>query len=142
MKLPSIGQIAKQTGVAASAIRYYESEGLLRTPARVNGRRVYDATTIRRIDLLRFAQEAGFTLDEIKVLFNGFEARTSLSARWQKMARKKIEELDSLARKVERMKAALKLGLECGCLRIEDCTLTPEDAANPDAARAKGGCSC
>ena len=142
MKPISIGQVSEQTGVAASAIRYYERTGLLQKPARIAGRRVYDASTIRRIDLLRFSQEAGFTLDEIKVLFHGFDARTPLSARWQKMARQKIEELDALARKVEQMKAALQLGLECGCLRIEDCNLTPADAIDPKAARIKGRCGC
>lgn len=142
MKSAPIGKVSEQTGVTASAIRYYERAGILQKPARINGRRIYDATTIKRIDVLRFAQEAGFTLDEIKVLFHGFDARTPLSARWQKMARQKIEELDELAKKVERMKAALEIGLKCGCLRIEDCSLSPADALNPKAASSRGGCSC
>ena len=142
MKAVSIGQVSQQTGVAASALRYYERAGILQKATRVNGRRVYDASTIKRIDVLRFAQESGFTLDEIKVLFNGFDAQTSLSARWQKLARQKIEELSALERKIKRMKAALELGLECGCFRVEDCTLTHADALNPKAARTKGGCSC
>lgn len=142
MKPVSIGQVSRQTGVAASALRYYERAGILQKATRVNGRRVYDPTTIKRIDVLRFAQEAGFTLEEIKVLFHGFDARTPLSARWQKLARQKVEELDALSSKIHRMKAALELGLECGCFRIEDCTLSPADALDPKAARGKGGCSC
>lgn len=142
MKPVSIGQVARQTGVAASALRYYERAGILQKPARVNGRRVYDASTVKRIDVLRFAQEAGFTLQEIKVLFHGFDSRTPLSARWQKLARQKINELDALRRKVERMKAALELGLRCGCVRIEDCSLSPADALEPKVARSKSSCSC
>ena len=142
MKPVSIGQVSRQTGVATSALRFYERAGILQKANRVNGRRVYDPTTIKRIDVLRFAQEAGFTLDEIKVLFHGFDARVPLSARWQKLARKKIDELDALANKIKRMKAALELGLECGCFRIEDCTLSPADARDPKTARSRGGCSC
>jgi MerR family redox-sensitive transcriptional activator SoxR len=138
----SIGQVSKKTGVPASALRYYERAGILQKASRVNGRRVYDENTIRRIDVLRFAQEAGFTLEQVKTLFHGFEVRTPLSARWQRLARQKIEELDALARKVERMKAALELGLRCGCLRIEDCTLAPADALDPGSKRATRGCSC
>ena len=142
MKPVSIGEVSRQTGVAASALRYYERTGILQKASRVNGRRVYDLSIIKRVDVLRFAQEAGFTLDEIKVLFHGFDARTPLSARWQKLARNKIDELDALSRKVERMKAALKIGLTCGCLRIEDCSLSSADALDPNGSRVKAGCSC
>lgn len=142
MKPVSIGEVSRRTGVAASALRYYERSGILQKATRVNGRRVYDPSTIKRIDVLRFAQEAGFTLDEIKVLFHGFHARTPLSARWQKLARQKIGELDALTTKIERMKAALELGLACGCLRIEDCNLTPADALDPKGVRVRSGCAC
>jgi MerR family redox-sensitive transcriptional activator SoxR len=142
MKPLSIGEVARRTGVRTSALRYYEEAGILPPSGRVNGRRVYEEDDIRRIDVLRFAQQAGFTLDEIKVLFHGFSARISLGARWQKLARKKLEELESLSRQVERMKKALALGLECGCLRIEDCTLSAADAVDPTNAQRKGGCSC
>jgi MerR family redox-sensitive transcriptional activator SoxR len=138
----SIGEVARRSGMRASALRYYERTGILPKAGRVGGRRVYDAGTVRRLDLLRFAQQAGFTLDEIKVLFNGFDAGTPLSSRWQKMARRKVEELEALSQQVQRMKSALEVGLQCGCLRIEDCTLSPADAAEPEKAQRRGGCSC
>jgi MerR family transcriptional regulator, redox-sensitive transcriptional activator SoxR len=128
MKTYSIGQIAKQTGVPATALRYYEDAGILPAPARKGGRRSYDAKAVRHIDVLRFAQQAGFTLDEIKTLFHGFGSETPLSARWQALARAKLNELDELARRIKRMKRALTVGLECGCIRIEDCLLSPKDA--------------
>jgi len=137
----SIGEVARRTGLRTSALRYYEESGLLPTPARVKGRRVYDAQVIRRIDGLRFAQEAGFTLKEIKILFHGSGVKSTLSARWQSMARKKLLELDLLAARVVRMRQALELGLKCGCVRIEDCTLSPGNVP-PLKGASTGGCSC
>jgi DNA-binding transcriptional MerR regulator len=81
---------------------------------------------IRRIDGLRFAQEAGFTLKEIKTIFQGGGVKSTLSARWQSMARKKLLELDLLAARV---------------VRIEDCTLSPCDVP-PSKDASSGGSAC
>jgi MerR family redox-sensitive transcriptional activator SoxR len=140
MKLLSIGEVAKRTGVRTSALRYYEEAGILPAPARVGGRRQYDSDIIHRIDVLRFAQQAGFTLEEIKTLFHGVGGETPLSARWRSLARKKLHELDLLAERVQRMRRALQLGLNCGCIRIEDCTLSPADVDDSATERAKSGC--
>lgn len=139
MKTLSIGQVAKRTGVAASALRYYEDAGILPAPPRVGGRRLYDSDVLRRVDVLRFAQQAGFTLEEIRTQFHGFGADTPLSARWQSLARAKLAELDVLAKRIRKMKRALELGLKCGCVRVEDCSLSPADidALKP---QAKSGC--
>ena len=120
----SIGEVARRTGLRTSALRYYEDAGILPKPTRVSGQRRYDADIVRRVDLLRFAQQAGFTLDEIKSLFHGFGSETPLSARWRSLARKKLVELDELAARVARMHRALELSLECGCMRVEDCTVS------------------
>ncbi len=140
MKPLSIGQVAQRTGVRTSALRYYEDAGILPRPARVAGRRCYDAEVIHRIDVLRFAQQAGFTLEEIKTLFHGFGAETPLSARWQSLAREKLVELDLLAERVRRMRRARPLGLKCGCIRIEDCRLAPADIDAGSRKRSKAGC--
>jgi MerR family redox-sensitive transcriptional activator SoxR len=126
MQMFSIGEVARRTGLRTSAIRYYEDAGVLPRAARSSGRRFYDADAIRRIDVLKFAQRTGFTLREIKTLFQGFGAKTPLNARWQVLARKKIEELEALERRIEEMRRTLESGLKCGCIRIEDCT--PQDA--------------
>lgn len=139
MKMFSIGQVAKRTGVAATALRYYEEAGILPAPPRVRGRRLYSSDIVRRVDVLRFAQQAGFTLEEIRTLFNGFGAETPLSSRWQSMARAKLTELDVLAKRIRKMKRALQLGLECGCVRIEDCSLSPKDF-EATKSRTKSGC--
>jgi MerR family redox-sensitive transcriptional activator SoxR len=140
MKPLSIGEVAKRTGVRTSALRYYEEAGILPPPGRVSGQRRYDADSIHRIDVLRFAQQAGFTLEEIKTLFNGFGAETPLSSRWRSLAKAKLSELDVLAKRIKRMRRALELGLKCGCIRIEDCTLSPADVQNGNGRRTKPAC--
>jgi MerR family redox-sensitive transcriptional activator SoxR len=136
----SIGEVARRTGIRPSALRYYEEEGILPPPARSSGRRCYDADMIHRIDVLRFAQQAGFTLREIKTLFHGFGAETPLSARWQSLARAKLREVDLLAKRIRRMRRALELGLKCGCARIEDCSLSPADIPDGNERRTKMRC--
>lgn len=123
MRALSIGEAARRAGVRTSALRYYEAAGILPAPARSGGRRWYDAAAIQRIDMLKFAQQAGFTLKEIKVLFDGFGADTPLSARWQSLARKKLTELEAQAMHIKEMQHMLRLGLKCGCIRIEDCAV-------------------
>jgi MerR family transcriptional regulator, redox-sensitive transcriptional activator SoxR len=138
----SIGEVARRTGLRTSALRYYEDAGILPKPTRVSGQRRYDADIVRRVDLLRFAQQAGFTLDEIKSLFHGFGSETPLSARWRSLARKKLVELDELAAHVARMHRPLELSLECGCMRVEDCSLSPADIPNTAQRRAKTRSKC
>ena len=140
MKPLSIGEVAKRTGLRTSALRYYEEAGLLPAPDRVAGRRVYNPDVIRRIGVLRFAQEAGFTLREVKTLIHGFDAKTPLSARWRAMAQKKVSELDDQAERIQRMRQALALSLKCGCVRIEDCTLNPADVPIPLPRNRQGCC--
>lgn len=140
MKFLSIGEVAKRTGLRASALRYYESEGMLRPASRMGGRRRYDEDVIRRIDVLRFAQAAGFSLKDIKTLLGGIGSDAPLSTRWQSLARAKMKELDVLAASIERMRSALELGLKCGCVRVEDCLLSP-DAIRAQAKPPAKGCS-
>lgn len=137
MRRLSIGEVARRAGIRPSALRYYEEAGILPTPARISGRRCYDADAIRRVDVLRFAQQAGFTLQEIKRLFHGFGAKTPLSARWKSLARGKVRELDALAERVQQMRRTLELSLKCGCVRIEDCSLSPADV--PKVGGPHGG---
>lgn len=139
MKPLSIGEVAKRTGVRTSALRYYEDAGVLPRAARVAGRRRYDADIIHRIDMLRFAQQAGFTLDEIKTLFHGFGAETPVSTRWHSLARGKLLEFEQLAERIDRMRRALQLGMKCGCIRIEDCTLSSADVDDRNSKRSKAG---
>jgi MerR family redox-sensitive transcriptional activator SoxR len=117
----SIGEVARDAGIRPSAIRYYESVGLLPEPRRKSGHRRYDASTVRLIGTLRFAQRAGFTVAEIRTLFHGFGAEVPPARRWQALAERKLQELDELIASAQRMRRAVEAGMRCGCLRIEDC---------------------
>jgi MerR family redox-sensitive transcriptional activator SoxR len=117
----TIGEVARRSGVRPSAVRYYESVGLLRAPRRVNGRRLFDADVVRLLGTVRFAQQAGFTVAEIRALFHGFGADVPPSARWHQLAESKLAQLDALVARAERMRRALSAAMRCGCLRIEDC---------------------
>jgi MerR family redox-sensitive transcriptional activator SoxR len=122
----TIGDVSRQCGLRASAIRYYEETGLLPKPARVSGRRVYGMDAVSRIAFIQFAQEAGFTLAEIKVLAGaGDSARQlparPLSARMRKLAEKKIPEVDLLIERAKLMKAMLTRALSCQCLDTVEC---------------------
>jgi MerR family redox-sensitive transcriptional activator SoxR len=129
MKSLSIGEIARRTGLRTSALRYYEEAEILPAVTRINGRRRYDLNMIRRIEILRFAQQAGFTLQEIKTLLHGGDRDATLSARWRALARAKLEEVDALVAKAARMRRGVEIGLQCGCVRLEECTLSATNCA-------------
>ena len=116
-----IGEVAQHAGLRTSAIRYYESEGLLPNAARRNGRRVYDASVLRRLGLIQLAQSAGFSIAEIRTLLHGFSRRTPASKRWRSLARRKSEELDAIIERTQAMKRVLKNLLRCECPTLEDC---------------------
>lgn len=118
----TIGEVAQRAGIRSSAIRYYESVELLPAPQRVNGRRRYDARVFERLAIIQMAQQAGFTVSEIRTLFNGFAADTPASARWQELARQKVVEVDALIRRSQAMKRLLEETLlRCRCLTLDEC---------------------
>ncbi len=131
----SISDAAKRAGVQPSALRYYESIGLLPLTRRVNGRRRFDANSMQRLTVIRLAKEAGFTIAEIQTLLYGFESDMPPSARWRILAQRKLLEVDALIERASAMKRLLKAGLACGCLNYEDCMLI-EEIERDDAARA------
>jgi MerR family transcriptional regulator, redox-sensitive transcriptional activator SoxR len=121
MNMLTIGEIARRAGIRTSALRYYESIGLLPMPSRVNGRRRYDASTVGMLAVIRLAQQAGFTVAEIQTLLHGFTPETPPAVRWRPLAQAKLAELDEVIARAQQMKAILATGLNCGCLRLDDC---------------------
>jgi len=119
----TIGEVARQAGLRPSAIRYYESAGLLPAPLRVSGWRRYDGTVRARLAVIELAKLAGFTLAEIRTLLRGFSPGMPPSARWHTLARQKLPEVEALITRARAMKRLLEEGLNCGCLRLEDCEL-------------------
>ena len=112
----TIGEVAKKTGLRASAIRYYERAGLLPKPFRCFGQRRYDDHIFDRIAVLKRAKACGFTLIEIGMLLNG-EGRHSM--KWRRIAEKKIAELDTALERITAMKDLLRLS--CHCATADEC---------------------
>ncbi len=117
-----IGEVAKRSGLAASAIRYYESEGLIRKPARRSGQRVYDESVLDQLALIDLAKGAGFTMAEIKKLLSDFARRTPPGERWRQLTAKKLAELDARIAEAERMKTVLRKVMRCHCPTLDDCS--------------------
>ena len=122
----AIGEVARRAGIQPSALRYYESIGLMPSPKRISGRRRYGEDTVQMLKVVQLAQSAGFTVAEIQTLLHGFAPDTPPAARWQPLARQKLSELDALIARIQQMKLVLEKGLNCGCLRLEDCAVALE----------------
>ena len=127
-----IGEIAQRAGVQPSAIRYYEQIGLMPAPGRVSGRRHYAPDCVARLRLIQAAQQTGFTLKEIRQLLDGYAAGTPPSVRWQKMARAKLPQVESLIARATAMKSLLEAGSRCECIDLEQCFCVREGAAEQE----------
>jgi MerR family redox-sensitive transcriptional activator SoxR len=116
-----IGELARKSGFRPSAIRFYESAGLLPPALRHNGQRRFAAEVESYLSVIAFARKAGFTLAEIKVLFHGFEAGTPASRRWKSLNRQKIQDIDLLVARLKRMQGLLESSSHCRCETLQDC---------------------
>ena len=105
--LVPIGELARRTGTATSALRYYERIGLLSPAERVGQRRHYPPSSAERVALIRLFQDAGFTLAEIGRLLDGW------SRAWGRLAERKIAELDARIADAQRAKKMITHALEC-----------------------------
>lgn len=122
MKSFRIGQVAERAGIAVSAIRYYEAEGLLPRAERSNGRRVYDESVLERLAIIHLAKGAGFTVAEVKRLLGGFDRSTPPGDRWRALAARKRVGLDQRIAEAERMKRILQMVIRCECPTFTDCS--------------------
>lgn len=121
-RLP-IGEVAAQAGIPTSTIRYYEKQGVLPPAERVNGRRRYDSDMATYLAVIDLAKQAGFSLEEIKTLLHGFSDDTPPSKRWKALAGSKLAEIDQRMEQLAAMKLLLQEGLDCECLRLDDCAV-------------------
>lgn len=131
----SISEVARQTGLRPSAIRYYEQVGILPAAPRVAGQRRYDTSVVQRLAVLRRAQEVGFSLGEIRELFGGFRG-----AAWKTVAARKLRELDLEMERIQRMKQRLQnLHDRCACASVEQCGAAIISASRPAARSPRRG---
>ena len=117
----SIGEVARQAGVRASAVRFYEKEGLLPKQARSGGRRVYGESILERLAVIEFAKQSGFRLEEIRRLLQGSPGGETVSLRWQALVRDKLEELKLQQMRIAAMRVLLERAAKCRCLDVAEC---------------------
>ena len=138
-----IGELAARSGLAASAIRYYEKRGLLSPPERLGGQRRYSHDALDRVLLIRFASEMDFTLAEIRLFLHGFRENTPVSARWRKLTAAKIAELELRLAFTQRLLGYLKRLQGCRCVQLHQCmsalAISPRLAALRTARRDAHG---
>jgi len=123
----TIGELAKASGLASSAIRYYESLGLIRSERSEGGQRRYDEDAPLTLRQLTFAKSAGFTLREMTDLLTPLESGQPLFAAWQALAQRKLVELDAVIAQAQEMKQRLQHALACRCTNVDECGLLNED---------------
>lgn len=118
----TISQVAKRVGLRTSTLRYYEQIGLLEPTERVSGQRRYAEAVFYRLSIVQRAQQAGFTLDEIRELFSGFAKETSAPERWNQLSRRKLQELAVQMSKIQFMQGLLHdMMANCRCDTLETC---------------------
>jgi MerR family transcriptional regulator, redox-sensitive transcriptional activator SoxR len=121
----TIGQVARRAGLASSAIRYYESIGLLPEPDRVGGQRRYDERVLGRLAFIGVARNAGFKLSEIGELMDGVDSQGEMAGSMRSLSERKLPEVDALLERTQAMKGWLEVARTCGCKSPEDCALFP-----------------
>jgi MerR family transcriptional regulator, redox-sensitive transcriptional activator SoxR len=127
----TIGEVAARSGVAPSAIRFYEAQGLL-APRRTNGnQRRYDRAVLRRIALIQAGRAAGVPLRRIRVALDSLPAgRTPTRRDWDRFSRRWRRDLEERIATLEALRDRLTTCIGCGCLSIDRCELlNPDDEA-------------
>jgi len=117
-RLIAIGELARRTGLASSALRYYERAGLLSPTARTGGRRQYGPSSTERVALIQLCQDAGFTLREIRALLTAWTRRSRL---WAPLAKAKLRELDTRIAQAERARTLVQHALACPHRNLATC---------------------
>ena len=131
MNLLTIGEVARYAGIQTSAIRYYEREGLLPAPKRVNGHRRYDPDVLKRLGLIQLVRQAGFGIRELQILFSGIGTDSTKLAEWQSLTAEKIAEMDVLIKRTQATKAWLVEALQRECKGVDDCiTITFDESGS------------
>jgi len=124
----TIGQLASTTRFPASTIRYYEKIGVLPCARRESGQRRYGADAIDKLGVLKLAQACGFTLNEMKLLLQGFHPDTTPPERWRILARQKMNELDRQMESLSLMRKLVERVAACKCIDLAECGRTACDS--------------
>jgi MerR family redox-sensitive transcriptional activator SoxR len=126
-----IGALSERTGVAPSALRFYEAQGLIHAERSSGGQRRYHRDMIRRVSFVRVAQQVGLSLDEIRsALATLPESRTPTQKDWERLSSSWRPRLDAQIAMLERLRDRLDRCIGCGCLSLRSCHIVnPNDVA-------------
>lgn len=127
----SIGDLAKRTGLAITAIRFYEAEGLISSTRNAGGQRRFKRGDIRRLSFVKISQNLGFSLAEIRETLTKLpEARTPTKRDWERLSRHFAKEIDNRIEGLLLLRENLSGCIGCGCLSLSTCKLyNPDDVA-------------
>ncbi len=127
----AIGQLAKRTGLAVSALRFYEEKGLVKAGRSESGHRQFKRSDIRRVSFVMAAQKLGFTLPEIREQLDNLpDSRTPTKADWGKLGKQFKEQIQQRIEDLEKLRDKLDSCIGCGCLSLQKCRLyNPDDEA-------------
>ena len=135
----TIGELAARSGIATSALRFYEDRGLIAAERTPGNQRLYARPTLRRVAFIRAAQEVGLALDEIGQALAALPTdRTPMKRDWERLSRAWRTRLDERIAELERLRDTLTGCIGCGCLSLRKCSLlnlADRVAANGTGAR-------
>jgi MerR family transcriptional regulator, redox-sensitive transcriptional activator SoxR len=138
--LLSIGELTKRSGVAQSALRFYEEEGLISSQRSEGGQRRYEREMLRRVAFIRAAQTLGISLASIKDSLRCLpEERTPTKADWERLSRAWAHVLDARIAALQSLRTQLTSCIGCGCLSLKSCALynAEDKLASTGAGAAK-----
>jgi MerR family transcriptional regulator, redox-sensitive transcriptional activator SoxR len=137
--LLTVGEVAQRSGMAPSALRYYESAGLIAAQRTSGNQRRYQRNVLRRLAFIRAAQNVGLSLDEISAALATLpEQRTPTKADWTRLSRTWRDRLDEQIAGLRKLRDGLDSCIGCGCLSLQRCAVqNPADVAAVDGAGAR-----
>lgn len=129
--LLAIGEVSRRSGIATSAIRFYESEGLVRSERTPANHRVFERHVLRRLAVIRAAQQVGLSLEETATALSALPpGRAPTKTEWARLSRTWRIRLDDRIMELERLRDTLTSCIGCGCLSLVACRLyNPDDEA-------------
>lgn len=134
-----VGEVARRSGVAVSALHFYEAKGLIRSDRTGGNQRRYGGDVLRRVAIIKVAQEVGIALADIgRALESLPEGRTPNRADWSLLSKGWRDDLDRRIRKLQALRDGLDDCIGCGCLSIDKCRLrNADDRLGKDGAGAR-----
>ena len=120
----TVGEVAERSGVAVSALRFYETEGLIQSTRNAGNQRRFARETLRRVAVIKVAQRLGIPLASIRAALKSLpEGRTPTAADWNRLSARWRADLDDRIEKLQQLRNQLSTCIGCGCLSLNDCPL-------------------